>query len=395
MTGIFRAARSRWRMLAAAAVILLLGAALLREGKGDPPRASRSPAVPVVVAPAEKKDFPIELTGLGNVTALNKASITSQVTGIISSVNFREGQLVKKGALLAQIDPRTFQAQLDEAIGTLGRDKSHLANAEVNFARYQSLAKQDAIAAQMLTNQQSQVTELKNDIIMDNGAIALARTNLSYTSLVAPFDGVTGIRLLDVGNVIQPTNTTGVVVVTQIQPISALFTLASTDIPPVVAALAKGPVTAHAYSQDDKTLLDSGKLLVVNNLASPTSGTVELKAVFPNARRQLWPGTFVNIHLLVGIRRGGITVSLDAVQQGPNGQYVFVVTPARTVSVRGVTVAASQRGVALIGSGLKAGEHVVVRGQYRLIAGDTVREVPSRLASTVPNSSTATSGMLP
>lgn len=374
---------------------LALGALFVYNRNHNAPHEKPLPAVPVVAASAQRKDFPVELTGLGNVTALNTATITSQVTGIISSIDFREGQLVKKGDLLAQIDPRTFEATLDQDIGALGRDKAHLANGEVNLARYISLAKQNAIAQQMLTNQQSAVAELKNDVIMDNAAIALARTNLSYTSLTAPFDGVTGIRLLDVGNIIQPTNTTGVVVVTQIQPISVLFTLSSTDIPRVVAALAKGPVVAKAYSQDDKTLIDTGTLLTVNNEATPTSGTIELKAVFPNARRQLWPGTFVNIHLVVGVKHNGITVPLDAIQQGPNGQYVFFVTAARTVAVRPVRVDASERGTALIDSGLKKGDQVVVRGQYRLVAGAPVREVPERLASTVPNSSTATSGMLP
>jgi multidrug efflux system membrane fusion protein len=395
MTGIVKAVLGRRYMFAAACIVLAVGVIVLYGRNHHSSHAAALPRVPVVAAAAQKKDFPIELTGLGNVTALNTATITSQVTGLISSVNFREGQIVKKGDVLARIDPRTFQAQLDEAIGTLGRDESHLANAQVNLNRYQELAHQNAIAQQMLSNQQSAVAEQKNDVVMDNAAIALARTNLSYTSLVAPFDGVAGIRLLDVGNVIQPTNTKGLVVITEIQPISVLFTLTSTDIPRVVSALAQGPVAAEAFSQDDKTLLDTGKLIAVNNQANPTSGTVQLKAIFPNARRQLWPGTFVNIHLVIGVRRGGITVPLDAIEQGPNGQFVFLVTRKRTVAVRPVHVDATQSAVALIGSGLKAGERVVVRGQYGLLPGAAVTEVPSRLASTVPNSSTATSGLLP
>jgi len=395
MTGIVKAVLDRRYIFAAACIVLALGVIVLYGSNHHRPHAASSPREPVVAASAEKKDFPIELTGLGNVTALNTATITSQVTGLISSVNFREGQIVKKGDLLAQIDPRTFQAQVDEAIGTLGRDKSHLANAQVNFNRYQALARQNAIAEQMLTNQQSAVTELKNDVIMDNAGIALARTNLSYTSLVAPFDGVAGIRLLDVGNIIQPTNATGLVVITEIQPISVLFTLASTDIPRVVSALSQGPVTADAFSQDDKTSLDTGKLIAVNNQANPTSGTVQLKAIFPNARRQLWPGTFVNIHLIVGVRHGGITVPLDAIEQGPNGQFVFLITAKRTVAVRPIRVDSTESGTALIGNGLKAGERVVVRGQYGLVPGAAITVVPSRLASTVPNSSTATSGLLP
>lgn len=395
MTGIVKAALGRRYLLVGACIVLALGAIFLYGRNHHSSHTASLPPTPVVAAAAQKKDFPIEVTGLGNVTALNAATITSQVTGLISSVNFREGQIVKKGDVLARIDPRTFQAQLDEAIGTLGRDESHLANAQVNLNRYQELARQNAIAQQMLSNQQSAVMEQKNDVVMDNAAIALARTNLSYTSLLAPFDGVAGIRLLDVGNVIQPTNTKGLVVITEIQPISVLFTLASTDIPRVVSALSQGPVAAEAFSQDDKTSLDTGKLIAVNNQANPTSGTVQLKAIFPNARRQLWPGTFVNIHLVLGVRHGGITVPLDAVEQGPNGQFVFLVTRKRTVAVRPVRVDGTQSAVALIGNGLRAGEQVVVRGQYGLVPGAAIREVPSRLASTVPNSSTATSGLLP
>lgn len=381
--------------LASVGALVLLGVVLF-QGRGDSdPQPAPAPRVPIVAASVQKRDFPIVLTGLGNVTALNAAAIRSQVTGVITSINFRDGQFVKKGDLLAQIDPRTYQAQLDQAIGTLGRDQSHLSNAQSNLERYQGLQSENAIAEQMVANQQSSVLELKNDVITDNAAIALARTQLSYTSLTAPFDGVAGIRLLDVGNIIQPTNTTGLVVITQIQPISVLFTLPSTDITRVVGVLSHGPVTSQVFSQDDKTKLDSGQVVAVNNQANPTSGTVQLKAIFPNAQRQLWPGTFVNVHVIVGVRRGGITVPLDSIQQGPNGQFVFVITRQKTVTVRPVRVDGSQGGIALIGQGLRAGEQVVERGQYRLVAGAAVTEVPSRLAATVPNLSTASAGMLP
>jgi multidrug efflux system membrane fusion protein len=388
--------RGRTAAIIGGAAAVALGAIFLLNRNDDETLAvGSSPRVPVVVARVEKQDFPIVLTGIGNVTALNTAVIRSQVTGLVKSVDFREGQFVKRGDLLAQIDPRTFQAQLEEAKGALGRDLSHLSNAEINLRRYLGLQQQNAIAEQMLANQQAAVLELKNDIVTDKGAIALAQTQLSYTALIAPFDGVTGIRLLDVGNVIQPTNTTGIVVVTQIQPISVLFTLASTDIPRVTAALAQGPVNVAAFSQDDTRRLDTGRLVAVNNQANPSSGTVQLKAIFPNARRQLWPGTFVNIHVTVSVRHDGLTVPLDAVQQGAHGQIVFLVDRNHNAVARNVEVADTQNGVALIGSGLKTNEQIVVRGQYRLVDGAPVKEIPSRFASTVPNSSTASAGMLP
>jgi multidrug efflux system membrane fusion protein len=354
-----------------------------------------APAVPVIATTVQQRDFPIALTGIGTVTALNTAAVRSQVTGLLVDVPFKEGQFVKKGDLLAQIDPRTFQAQLDEAEAALVRDQAHLENAQINLSRYVPLSKQGFAPEQQVATQRAMVAQQQATVQNDQAAIEYAKTELDYAKLVAPFDGVTGIRLLDVGNIIQPTNTTGLVVVTQVQPISVIFTLPMADISDVQDALAKGPLETIAFSQDGKTQLDTGQLLLVDNQADPTSGTVRLKAIFPNQQRRLWPGTFVNVRLVTSVQHNGLTVPLDAIQQGPQGQFVFVVGQDHKAAVRPVSVRETLTGEALIDKGLNAGEDVVVRGQYRLSQGTLVAPADPNNPSAVPNPSTASSGMLP
>jgi membrane fusion protein, multidrug efflux system len=356
--------------------------------------------VPVIATAVRQDDFPIVLTGIGTVTALNTATVRSQVTGMIVSEPFKEGQFVKKGDLLALIDPRTFQAQLDEAEAALARDQAHLENGQINLSRYVPLAQRGFTPEQQVATQRAMVAQEQATVADDQAAVEYANTELSYTRLVAPFDGVTGIRLLDVGNIIQPTNgaasyTTGVVVVTQVRPISVIFTLPMDDISEVQAALAKGPLRTIAFSQDGKTELDTGELLLVDNQADPTSGTVRLKAIFPNAHLRLWPGTFVNVRLVISVVHNGLTVPLDAIQQGPQGQFVFVVGQDHKVAVRPVSVRETLTGEALVDKGLSHGEDVVVRGQYRLSQGTLVSLADPNNPSAVLNPSTASSGMLP
>ena len=293
--------------LIVAAVAILAGAIVLysrRDRDQATAPAALPQAVPVIATTVQPRDVPIILTGLGTVTALNTATVRSQVTGLLVSVDFQEGQTVKKAELLAQIDPRTYQAQLDEAEATLAHDQTHLHNGELNLQRYSELVKEDSASRQLRDDQQAAVDELDAQIKIDEAAIENAKAQLSYTSLVAPFDGVTGIRLLDVGNIIHPptsssaSNTTdpnALVVVTQVQPITVIFTLPTTNLPEVQDALAAGPLKAIAFSQDGKTQLDVGRLLLVDNQADPSSGTVRLKAQFPNPQRRLWPGEFVNV----------------------------------------------------------------------------------------------------
>ena len=393
----------------AGATVVALAVGLFVYARSDRAQPTGAPAVepiPVIAASVQQGDVPIILTGLGTVTALNTATIHSQITGLLISVDFREGQSVKKGDLLAQIDPRTYQAQLEQAQATLERDQAHLKNAQLNLQRYTELVKTDATTQQQLDNQQAAVEQLNAEIKSDQAAVDNSEAQLSYTRLVAPFDGVTGIRLLDVGNVIHPptgsattqsstADSNGLVVATQVQPISVIFTLATKDISEVQAAMAKGPLQALTWSQDDKTQLDVGQLAVVNNQADPGSGTIQLKAVFPNEQRKLWPGTFVNVRLVVATEHNALTVPFDAIQQGPEGSFVFVVGQDNKATLRPVTVRQSFGAVALVEKGLKAGETVVLRGQYRLLPGTLVRLADPSDPRAVPNPSTKSSGMLP
>jgi multidrug efflux system membrane fusion protein len=402
--------RHGWTKIGFAGVaIALLAVGIVvyaRSDRDQAPEAATLQPVPVIATTVQQHDVPIMLTGLGTVTALNTATVRSQITGLLISVDFKEGQSVKKGDLLAQIDPRTYQAQLDQAEATLSHDQVHLQNGQLNLQRYSDLAKTNSIALQQVDNQRAAVAELDAQVKSDQAAVESAKAELSYTSLVAPFDGVTGLRLLDVGNIIHPPTSSAtaqstqsdpnaLVVVTQIQPIGVIFTLATTSIPEVQDAAAKGPLRAIAFSQDDKTQLDTGNLLVVNNQADPGSGTVQLKAEFPNQQRQLWPGTFVNVRLVISTQHDALTVPFDAVQQGPQGQVVFVVGQDHKVALRPVSMRQSFNGVALIDKGLNAGDTVVIRGQYRLSPGTLVTLANPNDPNAVPNSSTASSGMLP
>src|SRR5438132_12721158 len=266
------------------------------------------PPVPVIAATVQQQNFPIVLTGIGNVAALNTATVRSMVTEQIVSIDFKDGQSVKKGELLAQLDPSSLQAQLDQAEANLARDEADLENGRSNLGRYVPLAKQGFATQQQVATQQAKIAQEEAVIKADQAAIEYAKTQLNYTKLVAPFGGVAGIRLLDVGNIIHSSTTRGspsepnaLVVINQVQPISVMFTLAAADIPEVQDALAKGSVKAIALSADGKIELDTGTLAAIDNQANTTSGTITLKAIFPNPDRQLWPGMFVNVRVVTQV----------------------------------------------------------------------------------------------
>jgi multidrug efflux system membrane fusion protein len=324
------------------------------------------------------------------------------VTEQIVSIDFNDGQFIKKGQLLAQLDPSSLQAQLNQAEANLVRDQAHLENGQINLNRYIPLEKQGFAPAQQVATQQAKNAQIQATIKADQAAIDYAKTQLSYTKLVAPFDGVAGIRLLDVGNIIHPTTSrsfpgepNALVVINQVQPISVMFTLAAADIPEVQDALAKGPVKAIALSADGKTELDTGTLAAIDNQASTTSGTISLKAIFPNPHRRLWPGMFVSVRVVTQVQDNGLTVPLDAVQQGPQGRYVFVVGADHKVAMSPVSVREALNGEVLIDKGLSAGETVVVRGQYRLTPGTVVSLADPNNPGAVPNPTTASAGLLP
>src|SRR5271165_1386473 len=348
--------------------------------------------VPVVTALVQQRDEPIVLSGLGTVEALNTASIPSQVTGVLEEVDFTEGQTVKRGDILAKIDPRLYEAALAQAQGQLAKDTALHAQAESDLARFQKLGREDSIAMQQVADQKFLVAQDAAAMETDQGLINTDQTQLDYTTLRAPFDGVTGILQIQIGNLIQPTNTTGIVVLTQVQPISVVFILPNADIAPVQEAMVRGPVQATVYDQSGSRQLDVGTLLAVNNQAAPTSGTVQLKAIFPNQQRQLWPGTFVNVDLTTSVVANALTVPTDALQQNDRGQFVYVVGADNRVAARPVEVAQRLHAVALISKGLQAGETVVAQGQYRLTPGTVVAAAKP---SDAPNPSTASAGMLP
>ncbi|WMT75683.1 efflux RND transporter periplasmic adaptor subunit [Bradyrhizobium sp. Ash2021] len=329
------------------------------------------PAVPIVAGVVAQHDVPIYLTGVGTVIAYNTDVVRAQIQGQIISINFTEGQTVHAGDLLAQIDPRPYQALIDQYTGNLERDQAQLINAQANLKRYTTLGDKGWATPQLLETQQAQVGELNAAIKADQALIDAAKVQLSYTRLTSPIDGVVGIRQIDVGNIISPSNTNGLVVVTQLHPISLIFTLPETSLPQIEQQQqkTKTPLPVLAYSQDDTILLDQGELGLVNNEILQTTGSIQLKANFPNKSNRLWPGQLVNARLLVDTRDNGLTVAASAAQQGPNGAYVYVVDPNNTVESRPVKVAQISGGQALIDSGLKANEQVVVDGQYKLQPG--------------------------
>src|SRR4030081_2060976 len=318
--------------------------------------APAPPAVPIVVGTVAQHDVPIYLTGVGTVIAFNTDVVRAQIQGQIISINFTEGQTVHAGDLLAQIDPRPYQALIDQYTGNLERDQAQLINAQSNLTRYTTLGQKGWATPQLVETQKAQVGQLQAAIKADQALIDAAKVQLSFTRLTSPIDGVAGIRQIDVGNIISPSTTNGLVVITTIEPISLIFTLPETNLPQIQQQQqkTKTPLAVLAYSQDGTIELDQGKLVLVDNQILQTTGSVRLKADFPNKAHRLWPGELVNARLLLDTRHDGLTVAASVVQQGPKGAYAYVINPENTVESRPVTVAQISDGQALIDSGLKA-----------------------------------------
>lgn len=333
--------------------------------------APTPPTVPIVAGTVAQHDVPIYLSGVGTVIAYNTDIVRAQIQGQIISINFTEGQTVHAGDLLAQIDPRPYQALIDQYTGNLERDQAQLKNAQANLTRYTTLGDKGWATPQLVETQQSQVGELQAAIKTDKALIEAAQVQLSYTRLTSPIDGVVGIRQIDVGNIISPSNTNGLVVVTQLNPISLIFTLPETSLPQIQQQQQKTkvPLKVLAYNQDSTMMLDEGELGLVNNEILQTTGSIQLKANFLNKTNRLWPGELVNARLLVDTRHNGLTVPAAVVQQGSKGPYAYVVNPDSTVAIQPIKVAQISDGQALIDSGLKADEQVVVDGQYKLQPG--------------------------
>jgi membrane fusion protein, multidrug efflux system len=344
-----------------------------------PQAPAAPPPISVVAASVQSHDVPIYLRGVGTVIAYNNVLVRSQITGQLVKINFQQGQQVKKGDVLAVIDPSPYQAQLDQAIANRDRDQAHLKNAEIDYNRYTDLAKQKSIAQQLADSQKAIVDQLVAIIKSDEAIIESAQVNLGYTNLTSPIDGVTGIRQIDIGNIIHPTDVNGLVDVTQIEPISLIFTLPEAEFVPIQERLSQGPVTVFVDSQNGKQL-DQGKLDLIDNQIVQTTGTIRLRAEFPNQKHLLWPGQLVNARLLLDTRHDGLTVPASVVQQGPQGPYAYVINPDSSVAIRPIKVAQISEGQALIDSGLQANEQVVTDGQYKLQPGAHVTILHGRAA---------------
>ena len=344
--------------------------------------SAAAPTVPVVASTVNQHDVPIYLTGVGTVIAYNTDVVRAQIQGQIISINFTEGQKVHSGDLLAQIDPRPYQALVDQYTGNLERDQAQLANAQANQKRYNQLGTQGWATPQLIETQNSQVGQLQAAIKTDQALIEGAKVQLSFTRLTSPIDGVVGIRQIDVGNIISPSTANGLCVVTQLDPISLIFTLPQTVLPQIQQQQQKtqAPLAVIAYNQDNTIELGRGQLGLVNNEILQTTGSIQLKANFPNKENRLWPGELINARLLLDTRHNGLTVPAAVVQQGPNGAYAYVINSDSTVSIRQIKVAQISDGQALIDSGLSANEQVVVDGQYKLQPGVHVAILHGRAA---------------
>jgi multidrug efflux system membrane fusion protein len=354
------------------AVVLAGGAGFVLLARSKSPAVPPVPTpVPIVAGTVTQHDVPIYLTGVGTVVAYNTVVVRSQIQGQLVSINFTEGQTVHAGDLLAQIDPRPYQAQIEQLTANRDRDQAQLTNALANLDRYTSLAKTGDATPQLLDTQKAQVSQLQNTIKSDQALIDAANIQLSYTRLTSPIEGIVGIRQIDIGNVIHPTDPNGLVVATQVEPISVIFTLPETDLPEIQQQQlqSKTPLTVFAYSQDGKIQLDQGKLTLVNNEILQTTGSIQLKAEFPNEAHRLWPGELISMRLLLDTRHDGLTVPASVVLQGQQGSYAYVINADGTVAIRAVKVAQIWEGQALVDSGLAANEQVVVDGQYKLQPG--------------------------
>jgi multidrug efflux system membrane fusion protein len=365
--------------LAGVLVLAVIGAivaqSLLGAGSSQPGgrnRAGDDGPVPVLVAAATIADVPVYIDGVGTTKALNTVTVVSQVDGKLIKVGFKEGQDVERGFVLAEIDPATYQAQYDQVVAKKAQDEAQLANARIDLERYTRLVATNSVTRQLLDTQKALVDQLVAQINQDQASIDNAAATLSYTKIIAPISGRTGIRQVDEGNIVRASSATALVTLTQVKPISMFFSLPQQNLAQINKAFSAGPLAVEALGSDNTTVTDKGTLQVVDNQVDQTTGTVKLKAEFPNPDLQLWPGQFVNIRLLVDTLRGAIVVPTASVQRGPNGTFVFLVQTGDTVAVRAVTTTQQDDKQTVISSGLQSGDQVVTTGFTRLADGSKI-----------------------
>ena len=340
------------------------------EAQSPPPSG---PGVPVTAGTVASTDVPVFLNAIGTVQAYNMVTIKSRVDGQIVKVAFAEGQDVKAGTALIQIDPRPFQALLDQAMATKQKDEAQLASAQADLVRWAELVPQGVKSRQTYDQQKALVQQLQATVKADDAQIETARLNLSYADIRAPIDGRLGMRLVDAGNMVRATDAAGLVTISQLKPIFVSFTVPQENLHKIHEKQAGGALAVVAFGGDNKTQLAEGKLSVIDNAIDQPTGTIRLKATFANAEERLWPGEFVNVRLVLSVRKGAPTVPAQTVQDGPTGQYAYVIKDDSTVERRQVEVATVHDGLAVIGKGLSPGEKVVVEGQYRLTNGARVK----------------------
>jgi len=350
----------------------LLGCTSTADSKQQKAQAAGPRAVSVATAQVQRQDVPVYLTGLGAVTAFNTANIKSRVDGQIMKVNFREGQNVKQGELLIEIDSRPFQVQLDQMQAQLFRDQAQLRDAQLNLQRYTSLIPSGSIAQQQVDTQKALADQLEGTVRTDQAQIDNAKLQIVYCHITAPFAGRVGLRQVDPGNIVHASDTNPMLILTQLQPIAVIFTLTEDVLPNVSQHMQKGALEVYAFSRDDQTKLATGKLLTIDNQIDPTTGTAKLKAVFSNTDNQLWPNQFVNANLLLETRKNSTVVPTAAILRGPQGTFVYAVNPDKTVQDRQVTVSLTQGDTTVITAGLNPGDMVVTDGQDKLQRGSRI-----------------------
>lgn len=386
--GVARAAAgARRRTVSIAIALLILGGLGYLGWSNFRPSQTASqarpiPPVPVLAATPRIEDVPVYLDGVGTVRALNTVTVRAQVDGKLTAVNFKEGQDVKAGDVLAEIDPAIYKAQYDQAVAKKAQDEAQLANARIDLARYEQLATARAGSAQQADTQRATVAQLEALVKSDQAAIDNAQTMLGYTKIIAPLSGRAGLRQVDPGNIVRASDATGVVVITQLQPIAVQFSLPQQQIVRVNAAAAKGSLPVDVFGNDGRTVADTGALLGVDNQVDQTTGTVKIKAEFPNARHQLWPGQFVNVRLKVQTLEKATVVPTAAVQRGPAGTFVYVIGEGDVVAARSVSVTQQNEKDAVIASGVAVGERVVTTGFANLSDGAKVAVSSSYQAPT-------------
>jgi multidrug efflux system membrane fusion protein len=342
------------------------------DSKQQKAQAAGPRSVSVAIAQVQRRDVPVYLSGLGSVTAFNTANIKSRVDGQIMKVNFREGQNVRQGELLIEIDSRPFQVQLDQMQAQLFRDQAQLRDAKLNLERYTSLIPSGSIAQQQVDTQKALADQLEGTVRTDQAQIDNAKLQIVYCHITAPFNGRIGLRQVDPGNIVHASDTTPMLILTQLQPIAVIFTLPEDVLPNVSKHMQQRTLEVDAFSRDDQTKLATGKLLTIDNQIDPTTGTAKLKAVFTNTDNQLWPNQFVNADLLLETRKNSTVVPTAAILRGPQGTFVYAVNPDKTVQDRQVTVSLTQGDTTVITAGLNPGDTVVTDGQDKLQRGSRI-----------------------